>query len=180
MDTEGVGTRGTRRQGCQQCQGRGKGGIIAIGQPLSPGDHGRTTRGNGNPAKVTGLRRFLQAGIAVRSGTVATIALQQGSAACPLAGPLAEARIPARAPPWQDPILVLLHGFVLDPMMLFIISAGSWVLRVLLRSIGQLGPLLGSFIAVFAPSHIALTLFALSLRLSRFLQGPADWFHRGP
>ncbi len=129
---------------------------------------------------VTGLRRFLQAGIAVRSGTVATIALQQGSAACPLAGPLAEARIPARAPPWQDPILVLLHGFVLDPMMLFIISAGSWVLRVLLRSIGQLGPLLGSFIAVFAPSHIALTLFALSLRLSRFLQGPADWFHRGP
>jgi hypothetical protein len=105
--------------------------------------------------------------VAVRCGSGFWLAPARGSPSCGFPGPLAEARIPARAPPATISILVVTPAGILDTMVLHVVYAGSWVLRML-RSVGQLGPTLGSFTVLFALAVHGRRLPALPLRHPRF------------
>ncbi len=101
------------------------------------------------------------------------------SLTCGLPGPLAEARIPARAPPAIIGILVTLPAIILDTMVLHVAFAGRWVLG-LLRSVGQLGPTLGSFTVFSVLALRGRHLRALPLRHLGFPCRPTLFPHRDP
>jgi hypothetical protein len=76
-------------------------------------------------------------------------------------------------------IFVIAPVIFLDPMLLHVINAGGWELRML-RSVGQLGPTLGSFTDLFVLAVIVLGIHAPPLRRPRFPLRPALSLHRSP
>ncbi len=115
---------------------------------------------------------------AVHRGPGHWLVLARTGPSCRLPGPLAEARIPARAPPSLISIVVITPVIYLDSMVLHIISAGRWELRML-RSVGQLGPMLDSFTVFVARAVIGLRRLAPPLHHPRFPLRPALSIHRG-
>ncbi len=132
----------------------------------------------------------LVAGVAVRRPTVGStttvrrglghwLALARAGLSCRLPGPLADARIPARAPPSLNGIVVIAPAFGLDSMVLHVITAGRWELRRL-RSIGQLGLMLDFFTIFVVRAVIGTGLFAPPLLRPRSPLRSASCTHRGP
>ncbi len=102
----------------------------------------------------------------------ATVLLHTG------APPHAEARVPTCALLHRVSIIVASSTSVLETMRLIIEYAGSWVLRMLLRSAGRLCPALGSF-----PILVLLVLVLLVAHLlviARCVHWPAVLLHHGP
>jgi hypothetical protein len=100
------------------------------------------------------------------SGTGWPLALQQGGGACPLVRLVADAQVPARAPPSRICILVVSTACNLDSTILCVIFAGGWELEVLARSIGRLCPMLGSFNDDLVPTLNVFGLAAVNLQVS--------------
>ncbi len=116
-------------------------------------------------------------GLPAASGTHGKLRCPCPAARChPPAPLLVDARVPLCAPPGQHGINVFSHRLFLDTLELYVVLAVCWVLRMLVRSSGQLGLLLGFFIVTFVRVLSAWT--ASSTPASRSLIGPAPLYHR--
>ncbi len=119
----------------------------------------------GDHAASTGARLLAAGAATEHRGPGCWLAPAWGSLSSRLPGPLAEAQIPARAPPSLISIRVVTPTIFLDSIVLYVANAGGWVLRMLLRSVGQLGPTLGSFTVLYVPMLIGFGVPATPLHL---------------